>query len=713
MRSSYGRPGPDPPATASARAAARGGPTSVAGDRSTPIGRYLNRELSWLDFNARVLHLAGDGEIPLLERLRFCVIAASNLDEFFQVRVASLKARVADGRTERSFDGLTPHAQLAGVRAKVEASIRRLEAVLAAEVFPALAEEGIRVLDWADLDLDDRKFLEGEFSDRIYPILTPLAVDPGHPFPYISNLSASLGVRLTDRDSGRRCFARIKVPFTYGRLLSLPDGERFVPIEQVIAAHLDSLFPGMEITEHACFRVTRNADLSVDEQEAEDLLTAVEAELQRRRFRAVVRLEMATSASVSIRDLLMDELDVLPDDVYTTDFLLHVGGLGQLCSLKRPDLLWSQRHQIVPAPLRPTGEGTPDFFAAIRNADVLAHHPYDSFGASVQEFIHQAAEDPDVLAIKMTLYRTDGDGEIVEALVSAAERGKQVAVVVELKARFDEQANIGWARQLENAGVHVAYGLVGLKVHAKICLVVRAEPDGIRRYCHVGTGNYNSLTARTYEDLGLLTADEHIGADLSHLFNRLTGYGHGFTYGELVVAPERVRAHIAELITAEAEHGDRGRITVKMNSLVDAEIIDALYAASAAGVRIDLLVRGICCLRPGVPGLSETISVRSVVGRYLEHSRIYCFGNANGVGRPVYLIGSADLMPRNLNSRVEALVPVHDPRLQARLQGILDTSLGQNARAWTLHPDGTWAAPRPGTVSPHDTLHDIPGVPAA
>ena len=496
--------------------------------------------------------------------------------------------------------------------------------------------------------------------------------------------------------------------FTYGRLLSLPDGERFVPIEQVIAAHLEALFPGMEIVEHAGFRVTRNADLSVDDQEAEDLLTAVEAELQRRRFRAVVRLEMAASASVAMRNLLMDELDVLPDDVYTSDLLLHVGGLGQFCSLKRPDLLWSQRQQLVAAPLRPTGEGTPDFFAAIRTADVLAHHPYDSFGASVQEFIHQAAEDPHVLAIKMTLYRTDGDGDIVEALVAAAERGKQVAVVVELKARFDEQANIGWARQLENAGVHVAYGLVGLKVHAKICLVVRAEPDGIRRYCHVGTGNYNALTARVYEDLGLLTADESIGADLSHLFNRLTGYGHGFTYEELVVAPEAVRPHVADLIAAEAAQGAEGRIVLKLNSLVDAEMIDALYGASAAGARVDLLVRGICCLRPGVPGLSETISVRSVVGRYLEHSRIYYFGNAGGAGRPVYLIGSADLMPRNLNRRVEALVPVNDLRLQARLQRILDVSLDENARAWTLRPDGTWIPPRPGTVSPHDTLHDIP-----
>lgn len=692
------------PAAASARAAALVAPMGGAGDLSAPSDRYLNRELSWLDFNARVLHLASDGSIPLLERLRFCVIAAGNLDEFFQVRVASLKARVADGRTERSFDGLTPHVQLAGIRSQVEDLMRRLAGVLRDDLFGALAEAGIRILDWSDLDLDDRKFLEGEFSDRIYPILTPLAVDPGHPFPYISNLSTSLGVRLTDRQSGGRCFARIKVPFTYGRLLGLPDGERFVPIEQVIAAHLDALFPGMEITEHACFRVTRNADLSVDEQEAEDLLTAVEAELQRRRFRAVVRLEMATSASVGIRNLLMDELDVLSTDVYATDILLHVTGLGQLCGLERPDLRWQSRSQLVPAPLRPRSDGTPDFFATISTQDILAHHPYDSFGGSVQEFIHQAAEDPDVLAIKMTLYRTDGDGEIVEALVSAAERGKQVAVVVELKARFDEQANIGWARRLENAGVHVAYGLVGLKVHAKVCLVIRAEPDGIKRYCHVGTGNYNSLTARLYEDLGLLTADERIGADLSHLFNRLTGYGHGFTYEGLVVAPEELRPHLAGLIAGEAAYGSEGRITLKLNSLVDAEMIDALYAASAAGVRIDLLVRGICCLRPGVAGLSETISARSVVGRYLEHSRIFCFGNAAGAGRPVYLIGSADLMQRNLNRRIEALVPVTDEGLQRRLQHILDVSLDETARAWMLSPDGTWVPPRPGTVSPHDTL---------
>jgi polyphosphate kinase len=692
------------PGSVAPPAAAPASSRSASGDRTTPTDRYLNRELSWLDFNARVLHLASDESIPLLERLRFCVIAAGNLDEFFQVRVASLKARVADGRTARSFDGLTPQSQLAGIRPQVESLMQGLAGVLAGDIFPALAAEGIRVVDWSDLDLDDRKYLEGEFSDRIYPILTPLAVDPGHPFPYISNLSTSLGVRLVDRASGHRCFARIKVPFTYGRLLSLPDGERFVPIEQVIAAHLDSLFPGMEISEHSCFRVTRNADLSVDEQEAEDLLTAVEAELQRRRFRAVVRLEMATSASVSIRNLLMDELDIVPGDVYETDVLLHVAALGQLCNLDRPDLRWQSRSQLVPAPLRPRSDGTPDFFESISAQDILAHHPYDSFGASVQEFIHQAAEDPAVLAIKMTLYRTDGDGEIVEALVAAAERGKQVAVVVELKARFDEQANIGWARHLENAGVHVAYGLVGLKVHAKVCLVIRAERDGIKRYCHVGTGNYNSLTARLYEDLGLLTADEDIGADLSHLFNRLTGYGSGFTYEQLVVAPEEMRPTIVDLIVGEAAHGGDGRITLKLNSLVDAEIIDALYAASAAGVRIDLLIRGICCLRPGVRGLSETIRVRSVVGRYLEHSRILCFANAGGVGRPAYLIGSADLMQRNLNRRIEALVPVTDPNLQQRLQHILDVSLDERARAWNLGPDGTWTPPAPGTVSPHDTL---------
>ena len=689
------------------------GPAAASGGGGAVGRRYLNRELSWLDFNARVLHLASDGSVPLLERLRFCVIAAGNLDEFFQVRVASLKARIADGRLEPSFDGMTPQEQLAGIRSKVEQQQRGLEAALRDEVLPALAAEGIRVVDWSSLDLDDRKFLEGEFADRIYPILTPLAVDPGHPFPYISNLSTSLGVRLVDPGDGRHRFARIKVPFTYGRLLSLPDGERFVPIEQVIAAHLDALFPGMDIVEHACFRVTRNTDLSVDEQEAEDLLSAVEAELQRRRFRAVVRLEMGAGASVAVRNLLMDELDVLPGDAYATDVLLHVAGLGQLCNLDRPDLRWRTRHRLVPEPLRPRGDGTPDFFAAIGAGDVLAHHPYDSFGGSVQEFIHQAAEDPHVLAIKMTLYRTGGDGEIVEALVSAAERGKQVAVVVELKARFDEQANIGWARRLENAGVHVAYGLVGLKVHAKVCLVIRAEPDGIKRYCHVGTGNYNSLTARIYEDLGLLTADEQIGADLSHLFNRLTGYGRGFTYRELVVAPEGLRSRIAELIAAEAALGPEGRIVLKMNRLVDAEMIDALYGASATGARVELIVRGICCLRPGVAGLSESITVRSVVGRYLEHSRIFFFGNAGGAGRPGYLIGSADLMPRNLNRRIEALVPVNDPRLQARLQRILDVNLDERARAWTLRPDGTWAPPQPGAASPHDTLHDSPAASAA
>ncbi len=677
-----------------------------AGGLTAANGRYLNRQLSWLDFNARVLHLASDEQIPLLERLHFCVIAASNLDEFFQVRVASLKARIADGRLKPSFDGLTPQAQLAAIRSQVKVLLGDLESVLLDRILPELAVQGIRIVDWGELDLDDRKFLEGEFVDRVYPILTPLAVDPGHPFPYISNLSTSLGVRLADPATGRHRFARIKVPFTYGRLLSLPDGERFVPIEQAIAAHLDSLFPGMEILEHACFRVTRNADLSVDEQEAEDLLTAVEAELQRRRSRAVVRLELAASASSEMSNLLMDELDVQTSDVYRTDLLLHVAGLRQLCHQDRPDLLWEPRGQLVPAPLRPSSDGTPDFFAAIRTADVLAHHPYDSFGASVQEFIHQAAEDRNVLAIKMTLYRTDGDGDIVEALVAAAERGKQVAVVVELKARFDEQANIGWARRLENAGAHVAYGLVGLKVHAKVCLVVRAEPDGIRRYCHVGTGNYNSLTAGVYEDLGLFTADERIGNDLSNLFNRLTGFGPGFSYQELIVAPEALRSRISELISAEAAHGSDGHIILKLNSLADAKMIDELYVASNAGVRIDLLIRGICCLRPGVPGLSENISVRSVLGRYLEHSRIFCFGNASGSGQPGYFIGSADLMPRNLDRRIEALAPVNDPRLKARLRRILKASLNKKARAWTLLPDGTWVPPAPGTISPHDKLQE-------
>jgi polyphosphate kinase len=531
------------------------------------------------------------------------------------------------------------------------------------------------------------------FHERVFPVLTPLAVDPGHPFPYISDLSLNLAVVLRAPDSDRRLFARVKVPNSLSRFLQVPGTTRWVALEHVIAAHLDVLFPGHRVMEHHVFRVTRNADLTVKEGEADDLLAAVETELRRRRFGNAIRLEIDASMTPEVRDLLVRELDLDPEDVDERFALLDLSALWQMYALPRPELKDPPWTPITEPRLAEEGRDG-SIFDELRKGDVFLHHPYTSFTSSVVAFIRDAAHDPAVLAIKITIYRTSGDSPIIEALIDAAEEGKQVAVLVELKARFDERANIEWARRLEEAGVHVAYGLVGYKIHTKVCLVIRDEADGIRRYCHIGTGNYNPRTARLYEDVGLLTADPVIGSDVAHLFNFLTGYGRGLGYSTLVVAHETMRPGLEDRIEREIASGE-GRIVMKMNSLVDADLIARLYRASQAGVQIDLIVRGICCLRPEVPGLSDNIRVRSIIGRYLEHSRIYVFGNGNGVRRPEYLIGSADLMPRNLDRRVEALVRVRDPEITRWIDEIMDVSLADDVLAWTLGGDGVWTRREP------------------
>jgi polyphosphate kinase len=659
-------------------------PADADGDR-----RYLNRELSNLDFNGRVLALAENPDLPLLERIKFLAIFGGITDEFFQVRVAGLKDQEAAGISGTAPDGLSVTDQLMAIRAQVVELFQRRQATLLDDILPRLAEFGIQLSDWESLSDEDHAWVEKVFAERIFPVLTPLAVDPGHPFPYISNLSLNLAVIVRDPVRGERRFARVKVPPVLPGLLAMPDGSRFVALEQVIAAHLEALFPGMEIESHHPFRVTRNADLTLEEEEADDLLEAVEMELRRRRFGRAVRLEVDESVTDEVRILLTRELDLQPEDVYDVAGPLDLTALWVMYNLDRSELRELKEEPFVPVrPARLTGaEGEPlDVFAAIRQGDILVQHPYESFADSVEAFITQASRDPDVLAIKQTLYRTSGDSPIVRALIRAAEQGKQVAALVELKARGDEAANIGWARALEEAGVHVVYGLMGLKTHSKTSLVVRQEGDGIRRYCHIGTGNYNSNTARAYEDIGLLTASPDIGADLTDLFNYLTGYSRWIEYRRLLVAPTVLRPSMLELIQREAALGDAGRIIWKLNNLVDPGIIDALYRASQAGVQIDLVVRAICCLRPGVPGLSDHIRVRSIVGRWLEHSRIYFFSADGGQ----YLLGSADMMERNLDRRVEAIVPVGAPEIRDRLREILDLALADDTRAWHLDGDGAW-----------------------
>jgi polyphosphate kinase len=665
----------------------------------------FNRELSWLAFNARVLHLAVDPEVPLLERAAFLAIFSRNLDEFFQVRVSGLHDQVAAGIRKPTADGRLPGGQLEEIRDVVGKLSAQHQQAFVDDVRPALHREGVRLLDYADLDDEQREHASLHFQQRIFPVLTPLAVDPGHPFPYISDLSLNLAVLVRDPLDDRRLFARVKVPNTLPRWVNVDDS--YVPLEQVIAAHLAPLFPGMQIIEHHAFRVTRNADLTLEEEDAEDLLVAVEYELRRRRFGRAVRLEISASMSDEVLDLLLRELDLDPTDVYASVAPLGARSLSEIVDIGRPDLRWPAWQGVTEPPLAVDDDEPADFFSVLRRGDVMVHHPYSSFSTSVIEFIHQAAVDPHVLAIKLTLYRTSGDSPIIDELIRAAERGKQVAVLVELKARFDEAANIGWARRLEQAGVHVAYGLAGLKIHTKTTMVVREEADGIRRYCHLGTGNYDHRTARLYEDLGLLTADPVVGSDLADLFNYLTGYGRDIEYERLLVAPEGLRAGLSELIDQEIASG-RGRIVMKMNSLVDAPMIAKLYEAAQAGVDIDLMVRGTCCLRPGVPGLSERIRVRSVVGRYLEHSRIFQFGNGRGLGRPVTYFGSADLMSRNLNRRVEVLVRIDDAGLAGRLQEIIDVGLTDDQLAWTLDGDGVWTRRSgPGGVDSHERLQHL------
>jgi polyphosphate kinase len=674
---------------------------------------FINRELSTLDFNSRVLALAEQPHSPLLERIKFVAIYSSNMDEFFQVRVAGLKDQIAAGVPGTAPDGLSATDQLTAIRAETTALVERRRRVFAEDLVPALAEQGVRLVGVDDLGAEDRAWLSGMFEDQIFPVLTPLAVDPGHPFPYISNLSLNLAVIVRDPTGGERRFARLKVPPLLPGLVAMPDRRRFLPLEQVIAAHLDALFPGMEIESHHFFRVTRNADLTLEEDEADDLLAAVEMELRRRRFGRAVRLEVDGTISDEVRLLLTRELDLTPEDVYDVDGMLDLGALWVLLDLDRPDLKEEPFTPVTPPRLATADDEPLDLFAAIRRGDLMVHHPYDSFASSVEAFISQAAIDPKVLTIKQTLYRTSGDSPIIRALIRAAERGKQVAALVELKARGDEAANIGWARQLEEAGVHVVYGLVGLKTHSKTALVVRQEGSGVRRYCHIGTGNYNPATARLYEDIGILTCAPELGEDLTDLFNYLTGYSRRVEYRRLLVAPATLRPRVLELIAREKEMGERGRIVWKLNNLVDQKVIEALYDASAAGVQIDLVTRAICCLRPQVPGLSDNIRVRSVVGRWLEHSRVFYFGAGtaalarsggpvtfDGTGQPIIprslpeggevYLGSADMMERNLDRRVEAVVSVTEPSLAGRLRHVLDVLLADDVLSWVLSGDGTW-----------------------
>jgi polyphosphate kinase len=676
-----------------------------------PEDRYLNRELSWLDFNARVLALAADTSLPLLERAKFLAIFASNLDEFYMVRVAGLKRRDEMGLSVRSADGLTPREQLRRIGEQTQQIASRHARVFLDSVRPGLAEEGIYVVTWADVDEAERDRLATYFNEQVFPVLTPLAVDPAHPFPFVSGLSLNLAVTVRQPDDGGQHFARVKVPNNVDRFVELDVKEgaegsagkaevRFLPMEELIAAFLPTLFPGLEIVEHHAFRITRNADFEVEEDRDEDLLQALERELARRRFGSPVRLEVADDMTERMLELLLRELDVHPGDVIQVPGLLDLSSLWQIYDVDRPAL---KDPTFVPAtnPAFAERETPKSIFATLREGDVLVHHPYDSFSTSVQRFIEQAAADPNVLAIKQTLYRTSGDSPIVRALIEAAAAGKQVVALVEIKARFDEQANIGWARALEQAGVHVAYGMVGLKTHCKTCLVVRREGSAIRRYCHIGTGNYNSKTARLYEDIGLLTVDPDIGADLTDLFNSLTGYSRKMSYRNLLVAPHGIRAGIIERVEREiAAHREtgNGRIRLKMNAVVDEQVIDALYRASQAGLRVQVVVRGICALRPGVEGFSENISVRSILGRFLEHSRILHFHAIDE-----FWIGSADMMHRNLDRRVEVMAQVKDPRLTAQLNDIFESALDPATRCWELGPEAQWTAlPQAGhTVRDH------------
>jgi len=651
--------------------------------------RYLNRELSQIDFQERVLAMAEDRGLPLLERVRFLAILSQTVDEFFQVRVAGLQEQTVSRIPAVSPDGMSTLDQLQAIHARISRLAARASTLFAEEIQPRLAQAGIVITPMSQLDQESQAYIQGYFQDHILPVLTPLAVDPAHPFPYISHLSLSLAVVVSDPDHPGTRFARVKVPPLLPRFCSLPDGGRFVPLEDVIAAHLEALFPGMAIVSHSVFRVTRDADLDVVDEEAADLLEAIQTELQRQRRQAeVVRLEIDESASEQVVDLLVHELGLEPHDVYRTRGMLDFTGLWAIYGIDHQDLKAEPWAPVVPRALRGVTEPS-GFFHLLREQDLLVHHPYESFGASVEAFIEEAARDPSVLAIKQTLYRTSGPtSPIVRALIKAAGSGKQVVAMVELKARGDEQANIAWAQELEEAGVHVVYGVVGLKTHAKVTLVVRQEGGGLRRYVHIGTGNYNPHTALIYEDVGILSADEDLGTDASDLFNFLTGYSRQERYRKLLVAPFGLRDSILRLIERESGRGGEGRIVIKVNNLVDTEVVEALYGASRAGARIDLIVRSICCLRPGIAGLSDTIHVRSIVGRFLEHSRIFQFGSR--VDEADFYIGSSDLMPRNLDRRVEAMAPIAVPALKRQLAQILELALADDQLAWELNGSGVW-----------------------
>jgi len=672
-----------------------------------PDNRFLDRELSWLAFNERVLELAEDPSVPLLERARYLSIFASNLDEFFMVRVAGLKRRIAAGFAVPSATGMSPTRLVESLTDRAHVLMDEHAEVFMSQVRPALAEEGIRIVRYDELGDDEQERLRKLYRSDIFPVLTPLAVDPAHPFPYISGLSLNLAVSIEDPDTGKQFFARVKVPETLPRFLAVDEAGRasqvtdasalsdeprsFVPVEEVIAAHLDYLFPGMDVVNHYTFRVTRNEDVEVEEDDAENLLKAMERELLRRRFGPAVRLEVAEGMSATARELLARELGITELDVFTLPAPLDLTGLDLIADLDRPSLHFPAFRPTTHHALAPVETAQElSIFEAVARGDVLLHHPYDSFSTSVQAFVSQAAIDPHVLAIKQTLYRTSGDSPIVDALIEAARNGKQVLVLVEIKARFDEQRNISWARKLEEAGVHVVYGLVGLKTHCKLSMVVRQEDEGLVRYCHIGTGNYHSRTARLYEDYGLLTRDAEVGSDIAKLFNQLSGYAPKAKFRRLLVAPTGLREGLVQRIDAEAARARAGKpawVKFKVNSVVDERIIDALYRASQAGVDVQLVVRGTCALRPGVPGLSDNIRVRSILGRFLEHSRIYGFGNGDS---PEVFIGSADLMHRNLDRRIEVLVSISDAAQVAYLVENMDLAMSEKVAAWELDADGEW-----------------------
>ena len=682
-------------------------PRPLAPDLHHP-SLYINRELSWLEFNRRVLHQALDVRTPLLERLKFLAIYASNLDEFFQVRVSGLKQQLAAGVVERPADGMAPEDQLKVIGRTVRELQARADACLLEDLLPALAARGVELLDVTAVSPEEREALDRWYGANVFPVLTPLAVDPAHPFPHISNLSLSLAVMLRS-DRGDERFARVKVPRLLPRWVPLGDGHRFVPLEQVIGANLEALFPGVEIVGWSTFRVTRNTDVQIDPEEAEDLLSLIQEELRNRRFGEVTRVEVSPRTPVAIRQMLLDELaEEAPawlggEDIYEVRGVMAAGDLLGLAGIDVPELRDPAFHPGTP----PRLAAARTVFEAIREGDVLAHHPYDSFATTVERFIREATEDPDVVALKLTLYRTGADAGIARALQHAAERGKQVAVLIELQARFDEENNITWARRLEDAGVHVSYGVAGLKTHTKVMLVVRREGDQMRRYVHIGTGNYNPKTARLYTDFGLFSTDPELAADLTDLFNVLTGFAQPAAYRKLIVAPRGMRERFLALIRREADHARAGRparIVAKMNALVDPGVIAALYDASEAGVQVDLVVRGICCLRPGLPGVSERIRVVSVVGRFLEHSRAFLFHNA---GQEEAFIGSADWMPRNLDRRIEAVVPVTDPAHRATIRHVLTLMLEDNRQAWDLGPDGDWTQRHPGPGEPERAAQRI------